>query len=52
MGKRNSPFGNQKSEVKFNAEKRKEFLSGFKKRKDERRAAAKELMKKEDKKAK
>ena len=41
MGKRNSPFGNQKSEVKFNADKRREYLSGFKKRKDERRAKAK-----------
>ena len=52
MGKRTSAFGNQKSEVKFNPEKRREYLSGFKKRKDERRAAAQELMKKEERKVK
>lgn len=42
----------QKLEIKFDPKARKEFLTGFKKRKDERRAKAKELIKQEEKKIK
>jgi ribosomal RNA-processing protein 17 len=41
-----------KFEIKFDPLKRKEFLTGFKKRKDERRKKAKDIEKQEIKKAK
>jgi len=41
-----------KFEIKFDPQKRKEFLTGFKKRKDERRNKAKDLVKVEERKAK
>jgi ribosomal RNA-processing protein 17 len=40
-----------KFEIKFDPQKRKEYLTGFKKRKDERRAHAKEVVKAEEAKA-
>jgi ribosomal RNA-processing protein 17 len=42
-------MGKYKSEIKFNPEARREFLTGFKKRKDERRKKAEEKEKKEEK---
>jgi ribosomal RNA-processing protein 17 len=51
-GKGGSKSGKCKFEIKFDPQKRKEFLTGFKKRKDERRAKAKELVKVEERKAK
>ena len=42
----------KKFEVKFDPEKRKEFLTGFKKRKDERRKYGEEMKKKDITKAK
>ena len=50
MGKRNSDKG--KLVIKFNPQKRKEYLTGFKKRKDERRAIAKQEIKEEERKQK
>jgi ribosomal RNA-processing protein 17 len=41
-----------KFEIKFDPLKRKEFLTGFKKRKDERRVKAKEQVKVEERKVK
>jgi len=51
---RKSKGGNRrtKSEISFNPEKRKEFLTGFRKRKDERRKKAKEIGLLDNKKAK
>jgi len=40
-------MGKYKSEIKFNPAARKEFLTGFKKRKDERRLKAHEKAKQE-----
>ena len=40
-------MGKYKSEIKFNPVARKEFITGFKKRKDERRQIAKEKVKQE-----
>ena len=40
-------MGKYKSEIKFNPIARKEFLTGFKKRKDERRLKAQEKVKQE-----
>lgn len=40
-----------KFEIKFDPQKRKEFLTGFKKRKDERRNKAKDLVKAEERKS-
>ena len=40
-----------KFEIKFDPQKRKEYITGFKKRKDERRAKAKEIVKAEERKA-
>ena len=47
MGKRNAPGGNKpkkerKTEIVFDENKRCDFLTGFRKRKDERRKKAKE----------
>ena len=47
MGKRNAPGGNKpkkerKTEIVFDENKRRDFLTGFRKRKDERRKKAKE----------
>jgi ribosomal RNA-processing protein 17 len=50
-GKGGSKSGKVKFEIKFDPMKRKEYLTGFKKRKDERRAKAQELVKVEERKA-
>ena len=47
MGKRNAPGGNKpkkerKTEIVFDENKRRDFLTGFRKRKDERRKQWKE----------
>lgn len=42
-------MGKRKFEIKFSSEARVEFVTGFKKRKDERRVKAKEILKKEEK---
>ena len=53
MGKRGSGSGKkEKFEIKFDAEKRREHLTGFKKRKDERRRKYKLHVKEEEKKVK
>jgi ribosomal RNA-processing protein 17 len=42
-------MGKTKFEIKFNPQARKDFITGFKKRKDERRKKAQEKNKKEEK---
>ena len=48
MGKGN----NKKFEIVFDPQKRKDFLTGFKKRKDQRRRKAQDEIRKEERKAK
>ena len=47
MGKHKEGKKGGKFEIKFNPDKRKEFLTGFKKRKEERKKHAQEVAKKE-----